>query len=592
VPRSLREVREAVREVWARVLEVPVSEVGSRERFYDLGGSSLKAMAVLGGLEDVFGVTVEPGALRDHDTVAGLAGHVVELLAARGEPSVGDPGPVGADRARAAQPPSGPVGALAVLSVACRFPGVDTPEDFWQSLTTGGDTVGGDATGRLPHPGAFDARFFGMDDAEARATDPQARIFLELAHEALERAGYAGPRRVGRRVGVFAATGDSGYREVLAEAADGDLARHPAALTGNLPNLIAARVSQVLDLNGPALAVDTACSSALVALHLARRSLLSGECDLAVVGGVNLGLTPTGRRLLAATGALSPTGRCRAFGADADGFVPGEGGGALVLARLDDARTAGDPVLALVRGTAVNNDGRSLGLLAPTPRGQREVIDRAYAECGVDPADVSYVEAHGTGTPIGDPVEARSLGQAFPPRADGVARRLGSVKTNVGHLLNAAGMPALVKVALALAHRTLPPSPHAVTPAPFLADTAPGFRLVTAQEEWTSPDGRPLTAGVNSFGFGGTNAHAILEEAPRDDTAAAVADGPHLLTLSARTEDALRASAVELAAHLRAHPELDEGDVCATVNTARDEGPHRLAVVAEGDLAERLEEAG
>ncbi|WP_046710101.1 beta-ketoacyl synthase N-terminal-like domain-containing protein, partial [Streptomyces europaeiscabiei] len=504
VPRSLREVQEAVRGVWARALEVPVSEVGLRERFFDLGGSSLKAMAVLAGLEDVLSVTVEPGALRDHDTVAGLAGYVVGMLEegdsgvqgrlpARGEPAGGDGGsagagrvrPVGAGRAVPRAPEegpaalakgpgdadAGPVGAVAVLSVACRFPGVETPDGFWELLAGGGDAVGGLPEDRcgdgprpgsfLPDPAAFDAVFFGMDDVEARATDPQARIFLELAHEALERAGYAGPRRAGRRVGVFAATGDSGYREILAEAADGDLARHPAALTGNLPNLIAARVCQVLDLNGPALAVDTACSSALVALHLARRSLLSGECDLAVVGGVNLGLTPTGHRLLEATGALSPTGRCRAFAADADGFVPGEGGATLVLSRLDDARAADDPVLALVRGTAVNNDGRSLGLLAPTPRGQREVIGRAYEECGVDPADVSYVEAHGTGTPIGDPVEAQSLGRSFPPRADGVPRRVGSVKANLGHLLNAAGMPALVKVALALSHRRLPPSLHA-----------------------------------------------------------------------------------------------------------------------------------
>ncbi|MER6157838.1 amino acid adenylation domain-containing protein [Streptomyces sp. NPDC001868] len=666
VPRSLREVQEGVRGVWARVLGVPVAEVGVRERFFDLGGSSLKAMAVLAGLEDVLGVTVEPGVLRDHDTVVGLAGYVWGVLRegrllgrgeraggdcgcvvagravprapedgpaalsqgvgadggvggrliARGEVSEGDCGCVVAGRAVPRAPEDGPAalsqgaGVLAVLSVACRFPGVGTPEGFWELLVGGGGAVGG-----LAEPGAFDAGFFGMDDSEARATDPQARVFLELAHEALERAGYAGPRRAGRRVGVFAAAGDSGYREILAEAADGDLARHPAALTGNLPNLIAARVSQVLDLNGPALAVDTACSSALVALHLARRSLLSGECDLAVVGGVNLGLTPTGHRLLDATGALSPSGRCRAFAADADGFVPGEGGAALVLARLDDARTADDPVLALVRGTAVNNDGRSLGLLAPTPRGQREVIARAYAECGVDPADVSYVEAHGTGTPIGDPVEARSLGQAFPPRADGGPRRLGSVKTNVGHLLNAAGMPALVKVALALSHRRLPPSPGSTPPAPFLADTAPGFRLVTEYEEWTGTEGRPLTAGVNSFGFGGTNAHAVLEEAPREARGTAGArgadatgappatDGPHLLTLSARTADALRVAAAELAAHLRAHPELDEGDVCATVNTARDEGPYRLAVVTEGrggggrggdgSLAERLElEAG
>lgn len=572
-----------------------------------------------------------------------MTGGDVEAGSAAAHHADADPGP---GHHRGSGGSGGSVGAVAILSAACRFPGVETPEGFWELLAAGGDTVGGLPEGRwedgprpgsfLADPAAFDAGFFGMDDAEARATDPQARIFLELAHEALERAGYAGPRRAGRRVGVFAAAGDSGYREILAEAAGGDLARHPAALTGNLPNLIAARVSQVLDLHGPALAVDTACSSALVALHLARRSLLSGECDLAVVGGVNLGLTPTGHRLLEATGALSPTGRCRAFAADADGFVPGEGGATLVLARLDDARAAGDPVLALVRGTAVNNDGRSLGLLAPAPRGQREVIGRAYEECGVDPADVSYVEAHGTGTPIGDPVEARSLGQAFPPRADGVPRRLGSVKANVGHLLNSAGMPALVKVALALSHRRLPPSLHATSPAPFLAHTAPGFRLVTEHAEWTGTEGRPLTAGVNSFGFGGTNAHAVLEEAPRGlagamsgavgTTSGAVgvtsgavgvtggavgatggavgvtgagagADpratgGPHLLTLSARTAGALRVAVAELAAHLRAHPELDEGDVCAGVNTARDERPYRIAVVADGDLAERLEAVG
>ncbi|MFJ7041977.1 SDR family NAD(P)-dependent oxidoreductase [Streptomyces sp. NPDC101112] len=634
-PRSVRDVREAVRRVWAGVLERPEAEIGLHDRFFDLGGSSLKAMAVLAELEDTFAVTVEPKALRDHDTVAGLAGYLVEAAAERGPVAAGpltEAGPADVAAASAAAVPRGrrdrsrsgvvSSGAVAVLSVACRFPGVGSPEEFWELLAAGGDTVGAIPEDRwgngplpstrfgsfLPEPAAFDADFFGMDDAEARATDPQARIFLELAHEALERAGYAGPRRAGRRVGVFAATGDSGYREVLAEAADGDLARHPAALTGNLPNLIAARVSQVLDLTGPALAVDTACSSALVALHLARRSLAAGECDLAVVGGVNLGLTGTGHRLLEATGALSPTGRCRAFDADADGFVPGEGGAVLVLARLDEARAADDPVLALVRGTAVNNDGRSLGLLAPTPRGQREVIARAYEECGVDPAAVSYVEAHGTGTPIGDPVEARSLGRAFPPRPDGLPRRLGSVKANLGHLLNAAGMPALVKVVLALTHRQLPPVPHAARPAPFLADTTPGFRLVTEPEPWTTPDGSPLTAGVNAFGFGGTNAHAILEEAPdatgrpdrgeagrpgraRSVGAAVDASEPSLLTLSARTPGALRAAVAELAAHLRARPDLAEADVCAAVGTARDEAPYRLAVAADGDLLARLEAA-
>ncbi|CAM5620089.1 Peptide synthetase OS=Streptomyces viridochromogenes OX=1938 GN=ACM01_26125 PE=3 SV=1 [Streptomyces viridochromogenes] len=592
VPASRREAEETVRRIWARVLDLTPGHIGPQDGFFALGGSSVKAMEVLAALEEAFRVPLEPRVVRDHDTVAALAGHVLSLTggAVPDRPEDRSPAPGG--------------GPVAVLGMACRFPGAETPEEFWELLVSGRDTVTAVPAGRwggptpaggrfgsfLPGPADFDADFFGMDDAEARATDPQARVFLELAHEALERAGYAGPRREGRKVGVFAAVGDSGYRDVLAEASGGDLAGHPGALTGNLPNLVAARLSQALDLDGPALAVDTACSSALVALHLARRSLLAGECNIAVVGGVHLALTATGHRLLADAGALSPTGVSRPFGAAADGLVPGEGGAALVLARHDDAVRDGDPVLALVRGTAVNNDGRSLSLLAPNPRTQREVVTRAYAECGVDPATVSYVEAHGTGTPIGDPVEAQSLGHAFPPRADGLPRLLGSAKATVGHLLNAAGMPGLVKTVLALRHRSLPPSPNCTPPAPSLERLAPGFRLVDAVRPWRAPG--PLVAGVNAFGFGGTNAHAVLEEAPaRTPGTPPAGQGPHLLTLSARSTDALRAAARDLAAHLRAHPELSEADVCAAVGTARDDGPHRLALAADGDLADRLEAA-
>ncbi|GHH14989.1 non-ribosomal peptide synthetase/type I polyketide synthase [Streptomyces lanatus] len=590
-PPARRYIEDTIRGAWARALDLSPQAIQRDDRFFALGGSSLKAMAVLGGIEDAFSVTVEPRVLRDHDTVAALAGHVLALL--------GDAG--GASDREGEGAPAPAHGPVAVLGMACRFPGAETPEAFWDLLVSGRDTVTAVPENRwedghglfgsfLPDPADFDPAPFGMDDEEARATDPQARIFLELAHEALERAGYAGARRGGRRVGVFAAVGDSGYREILASATDGDLAAHPGALTGNLPNLIAARLSQTLDLNGPALAVDTACSSALVALHLARQSLHSGECDIAVVGGVQLALTPTGHRLLARAGALSPTGAGRPFGATADGIVPGEGGAALVLARLDDAQRDDDPVLAVVRGTAVNNDGRSLSLLAPNPRTQREVITRAYGECGIDPDTVSYVEAHGTGTPVGDPIEAQSLGHAFPPRTDGRPRLLGSVKANIGHLLNAAGMPGLVKTVLALQHRQLPPSPHTTPPAPYLERVAPGFRLVTEQQTWRTPG--PLTAGVNAFGFGGTNAHAVLQETPGPTVSPApAAEGPHLLTLSAHSADALRAAAADLAAHVRAHPELTEADLCATVNTARDDGRHRLAVVADGDLADRLHAA-
>ncbi|WP_179254313.1 non-ribosomal peptide synthetase/type I polyketide synthase [Streptomyces sp. PgraA7] len=603
VPRARTQAVRAVREVWARVLERPAESIGLHEPFASLGGTSLKAMEVLVALEDSFGVTLAPAVVRDHGTVAALAGHLLAVA----------PGPL--SYATEAGKPGGDGEAVAaVIGMACRFPGADTPEAFWDLLIDGHDAVAPVPDGRwdddardrradprrrwaalLEDPAAFDADCFGIGEDEARAIDPQARLFLELAHEALERAGYAGPRRRGRRIGVFAAVGDSGYREVL-DRASADGTPLPASLTGNLPALIAARVSQSLDLDGPALAVDTACSSGLVALHLARRSLLDGECDLAVVGGVNLHLTSTPHRLLEDAQALSPTGRSRAFSADADGFVPGEGGATIVLTRLDAARLSDDQVLAVVRGTAVNNDGRSMSLMAPNPLRQREVITRAYEAAGVDPASVTYVEAHGTGTAVGDPIELRSLAHAFPVRPGGEPRLLGSVKTNIGHLLNAAALPALVKVVLALVHRRLPPSLHHAPPAPGLAPA--GFSVVAEARDWTSAGS--LVAGINAFGFGGTNAHAVLEEAPVLSPEAAsvspspgaareaAAEGPHLLTLSARSADALRGAVGRLATHLESRPELREGDVCRTASTSRDEGPHRLAVIADGDLRARL----
>ncbi|MFD9035428.1 amino acid adenylation domain-containing protein [Streptomyces sp. NPDC059567] len=600
-PRSRRDVEAVVLRIWARVLGLAVEEIAPHDDFRALGGSSLKAMEVLAALEDAFGIPLRPSDIRDHATVSALAGLVLTADTPMGSPSRHPR----TDEPRSPTPRPEPVRgaepAVAVSGLACRFPGAETPEAFWDRLVDGYDAVTCVPDGRwaqpsdgharwgafLDEPAGFDAGFFGIGEDEALATDPQARILLELAHEALERAGYAGPRRHGRRVGVFVAAGDSGYRSLLEQAHhEGELPA--AALTGNLPNMLAARVAHCLDLTGPALAVDTACSSALVALHLARRSLQAGECDIAVVGGVHLNLTPTGYALLEKAQALSPTGRCHAFGAAADGFVPGEGGAALVLTRLDEAARAGDPVLAVLRGTAVNNDGRSLSLMAPNPLTQRDVITRTYRDAGIDPESVSYVEAHGTGTPIGDPVEVRSIAHAFPPRADGRLRLLGSVKTNVGHLLNAAAMPSLVKIVLALGRRQLPPSPLRTAPAPALDLAASGFALVDEARDWDAPC--PLVAGVNAFGFGGTNAHAVLEEAPaRPEREQAPSDGPRLLTLSAHGTTALRAAAAGLADHLRDNPGLDEGDVCAAVASARDEGPDRLALVAEGDLAARLD---
>ncbi|WP_199743879.1 non-ribosomal peptide synthetase [Verrucosispora sp. FIM060022] len=584
------ELEALVRDVWARVLGRPPATIGPHDRFLAIGGSSLKAMEVLAGLEDALGIPLNPADLRDCPTVVSLADRLADAPLRR---PTGD-----AVGAPAQGPARGPV-PVAVIGMACRFPGAESPEQFWQQLVDGVDSVdvvpahrwtSSDGTARwgsfLDDPMLFDAGFFGLTDEEARLTDPHARLFLEIGHEALERAGYAGPRRHRHRIGVFAAVGESAYPQMV--AADGS-AGGATALVGNLRNLIPARLAQTLDLTGPAIAVDTACSSALVALHLAARSLAAGECDVAVVGGVNLNLTETGYRLLDAAEALSPTGRCRAFAADADGFVPGEGGAALVLRRLGDAQVDGDEVLAVVAGTAVGNDGRALSMLAPNPHRQWEVIARAYREAGIDPAQVSYVEAHGTGTELGDPVEVRSLAAAYPSPVDGVPRGLGSVKTNLGHLLNAAGLPALVKVVLALRHRYLPPALHHTRPADRCDLAGAGFAVVTQGRRWSAPG--PLIAGVNGFGFGGTNAHAILREPP--PTAPTASGGPELglVTLSAHSVRALRQAARDLAAHLRAHPHLAEADVCVSAGTARDDAAYRLAMVADGELAVRLDRA-
>ncbi|MEV6693451.1 amino acid adenylation domain-containing protein [Micromonospora sp. NPDC051196] len=584
--RSGPELAALVRDVWGRVLGRPPETIGPHDRFLAIGGSSLKAMEVLAGLEDALGTPLNPADLRDCPTVTTLADRLADAPVSR---------PTG-DASGAPAPGPAPV---AVIGMACRFPGADTPEQFWRQLVDGVDSVdvvpahrwtSSDGTVRwgsfLDDPMLFDAGFFGLTDEEARLTDPHARLFLEIGHEALERAGYAGPRRHRHRIGVFAAVGESAYPQML--AADG-LAGGATALVGNLRNLIPARLAQTLDLTGPAIAVDTACSSALVALHLAARSLAARECDIAVVGGVNLNLTETGYRLLDAAEALSPTGRCRAFAADADGFVPGEGGAALVLRRLGDAQVDGDEVLAVVAGTAVGNDGRALSMLAPNPHRQWEVITRAYREAGIDPAQVSYVEAHGTGTELGDPVEVRSLAAAYPPPVDGVPRGLGSVKTNLGHLLNAAGLPALVKVVLALRHRHLPPALHHARPAARCDLTGAGFAVVTQGRRWSAPG--PLIAGVNGFGFGGTNAHAILREPPPGGSGGSGGSEFGLATLSAHSVPALRQAARDLAAHLRAHPHLAEADVCASAGTARDDAAYRLALVADGELAVRLDQA-
>ncbi len=419
---------------------------------------------------------------------------------------------------------------LALIAATCRLPGADTPEAFWRVLSEGTnqttkvpldrfdaaslcDSVSTSNDGYLhwgtfiENPWTFDAKRFRFRNEEADWTDPQQRLLLTCTHEAFETAGID---PIGHRTGVFVGASYVGYAE---RVRDELLAGHrtpDTAIVGALGNMLAARISQTFDLHGPSATIDSACSSTLVALHMAHRSIEGGDCDLAVVGGAHLILSPTGHLSMGRAGALSPRGSCRPFGEDADGTVLGEGIGVFLVAPADLAASKGWPVLAHIVATAVDSDGRSLKPMAPRPGGQIEVMRRAWFEAGRDPKAATLIEAHGAGTPVGDRVEAASLAEVFP--AADRPRLLGSVKGNVGHLMSAAGVPSLLKVLLAMEHRVVPPTLFGDRLRPTLGLDAAGFCVPNQLTPW---DGAAtLCASINSFGFGGTNAHVILESIP------------------------------------------------------------------------------
>ncbi len=509
-------------------------------------------------------------------------------------------------RARVADLERGGSESIALVGMGLRFPGgCDTPEAFWELLKAGGDAVGPIPAERWDLDAYYDAdreapgkmytrhgafldgidrfapQFFGIAPREAEQMDPQQRLLLEVAWEALERAGQAPDRLAGSATGVFIGHCNSDYLRML--AADTDQVDVYLA-TGTAASVAAGRISYLLGLQGPSLAVDTACSASLVAVHLACRSLRSRECDLALAGGVNLILSPEINITFSKAGMLAPDGRCKTFDAAADGYVRGEGCAVVVLKRLSDALADGDPILAVIRGTAVNQDGRSSGLTAPNGPSQEAVIRRALADAGVAPADVGYVEAHGTGTALGDPIELQALGAVLGAGRDPAHPLLvGSVKTNLGHLEAAAGVAGLIKAALMLQHETIAPHLHFETPTPHIAWDGLRLRVPTTLQPWAA-GGRRI-AGVSSFGFSGTNAHVILEEAPARAPASAAPDRPlHLVTLSARSEQALRALAGRYAAHLEAHPETPLADLAFTANRGRAHFEQRLAtVVRDGE---------
>jgi acyl transferase domain-containing protein len=492
---------------------------------------------------------------------------------------------------------------VAIIGMACRFPGgADTVDRFWDVLREGRETLtrytdeqllaAGVPAARLADPryvkagqsipdvDLFDSELFQFTHDEAEILDPQHRIFLECAHEALERAGYD-PDRAEGHIGVYAGAGMNTYllhnlgeRYRAASSVD-----HYRLMLANDKDFLATRVSYKLNLRGPSMSINTACSTSLVAVHTACLGLLGGECDLALVGAVHL--APPNQGYQYQEGMIfSPDGHCRAFDAEARGTVIGSGAGVVVLKRLKDALADGDWIHAVIKGSAVNNDGsHKTGYTAPSIAGQAEVIADAQEVAGVEPDTIGYVEAHGTGTPLGDPIEVAALTQAFRHGTDQSGFcALGSVKTNIGHLDTAAGMAGLIKTALMLEHGTLVPSLHYTSPNPEIDFAASPFYVNTRTTEWPAADG-PRRAGVSSFGIGGTNAHVVLEEPPAR-TAAQPGRDRELLVVSARSEDALQRAATALARHLKQRPDLDLGAVAQTLGLGRRGHAHRLALVA------------
>nr|WP_228038135.1 type I polyketide synthase [Nodosilinea sp. LEGE 06152] len=490
---------------------------------------------------------------------------------------------------------------IAIVGMACRLPGAPNLQAYWQLLTEGQDAIrevpadrwdvdafydaDPQATGKtycrwggfLNGVDQFDPAFFGIAPREAPYIDPQQRLFLESVWEALEDAGIVPHDLGGQPVGVFAAASTLDYGQMLLQ---GPEVVGTYTATGLASTMVANRVSYLLNLQGPSLTIDTACSSSLVAVHLACQSLWTGDSSLALAGGVNLMLTPTVTVSFSKLTALSPEGRCKAFDAAANGFVRSEGVGTVVLKRLSQALADGDRIYALIRGSATNQDGRTNGLTAPNPAAQEAVVKAAYEQAGIPLHQVDYIEAHGTGTLLGDPIEAKALGNVFSPfRELDQPIRMGSVKSNIGHTEAAAGIASLIKVALCLRHRTLVPSLHFHTPNPYIPFDQIPLRVQQQREPWAEAENMAI-AGVSSFGFGGTNAHVALQAVPVF-AGAPEADRPlHLFCLSARSQPALQTYAHTMATALSQMPQANLGDLCHTVNAGRTTFDHRLALLA------------
>jgi acyl transferase domain-containing protein/acyl-CoA synthetase (AMP-forming)/AMP-acid ligase II/acyl carrier protein len=581
-------------------LGISRAEIDLRTPVARYGLDSKQALSLVGDLEILLQRRLIPTLVYEHSTVNDLVDYLVQRPAKRSSRAFG--------AQNVEREP------IAIIGLGCRFPGADDPKAFWKLVHDGVDAISEVPARRWkigefydPDPmvpgkintrwggflgqvDGFDPDFFRISRREAARMDPQQRLLLEVAWEALQDAGQPTEQLEGSPVGVFIgiSTNEYGWLQLS------DPSRIDAHWgTGNSWSIAANRISYVFNFRGPSVALDTACSSSLAAVHMACQSLLSGESSLALAGGVSLILSPAFTINFTKAGAMAPDGRCKAFDARANGYVRGEGAGIVILKRLSDALNDGDPVYAVILGSALNNDGRSNGLMAPSREAQEAVLTEAYRRAGVSPARVQYVEAHGSGTALGDPIEARAIGAVVSPgRSKAEPCAIGSVKTNIGHLEAAAGIAGLIKVALSLKHQLIPPSLHFESANPLIPFDQLGLRVQQKLTPWSVGDAQPL-AGVSSFGFGGANAHLVLQ-AHQDPREAALTETPimHLLPLSAHSSTALSALATSYASLLDddTKENLSLADLCYSAALRRDHHAYRVAVSGRtrDELIQRL----
>jgi acyl transferase domain-containing protein/acyl-CoA synthetase (AMP-forming)/AMP-acid ligase II/acyl carrier protein/SAM-dependent methyltransferase len=575
----------------AQRCHVTAHEVDPHEPFAYYGLSSRDMTILVGDLEEWLGRELAPTLAYNYPSIYSLS----EYLAAENIRNQ-----VGSERSATSQIALEPI---AIVGMSCRFPGAGNLDDFWQLLQSGGDAIteiplsrwNADEfydskvtsgkmntrwAGLLPDADTFDAEFFGISAREASTMDPQQRWLLEVSWEALENSGISPNNLAGTPTGVYVGIASDDYSYIQLS---NNIQINSYTGTSTSNSIAANRLSYFLDLRGPSLTIDTACSSSLVALHTACQGLRSGDCDLAIVGGANAILKPQLTIALSQAQMMSADGHCKAFDASANGYVRGEGCGVVILKRLSEAKRDRNPILSLIRGSAVNQDGRSNGLTAPNGLAQESVIQRALNKAGIEPTQIGYVEAHGTGTKLGDPIEIEALTKVLQKQrsADQLCR-IGSVKTNIGHLEAAAGIAGLIKTVLALQHEEIPPNIHLNNLNPLINFPEDTFSIPVQPQKWLSGKQQRF-AGVSSFGFGGTNAHVILEEAPSNfQSDSLVPERPlHLLTLSAKTPQGLQKLAARFTQYLERTPNLSLPDLCYSANAGRSHFAYRLAVTTD-----------